>query len=64
MSVTYSVPEITCDHCKQSIEQAVGPLEGVERVEVDVPAKLVTVVGGSDSAIRAAIEDVGFDVAP
>ena len=60
--VTYSVPEISCDHCKQSIEGAVGPVEGVERVDVDVPAKTVTVVGGAADAVIAAIEDVGFDV--
>jgi len=60
--VVYSVPEISCDHCKQSIEGAVGPVDGVEYVDVDVAAKTVAVVGGSSDAVIAAIEDVGFDV--
>jgi len=60
--VVYSVPEISCDHCKQSIEGAVAPVDGVERVEVDVAGKTVAVVGGAADAVIAAIEDVGFDV--
>ncbi len=65
-TVTLSVPEIHCDHCKASIEGAVAPLEGVRTVDVDVPARTVTVdyAEPTDSAgISAAITDVGFDVA-
>ena len=35
----------------------------VESVDVDVDAKLVTVVGGDDAAIRTAIDDAGYDIA-
>lgn len=62
-TTTYSVPEISCGHCKSTIEGAVQGLGGVARVEVDIDAKTVTVEGGEDDAIVAAIEDVGFDVA-
>lgn len=61
-TIELSVPEITCNHCIASIEGAVGPLEGVTRVEVDVEAKTVAVDGGDRDAVVAAIEDVGFDV--
>ncbi len=61
---TYSVPDISCDHCKQTIEGEVGKVEGVDLVEVDVSAKSVQVDGAaSDDAIRAAIEEAGFDIA-
>ena len=60
--LTLSVPEISCDHCKSTIESAVGDVAGVERVEVDVPAKTVTVDGGERAAIVEAIEDAGYDV--
>ena len=63
MPTTYSVPEISCGHCKETIETAVGGLDDVDRVEVDIDAKTVTVEGGTNDAIVAAIEDVGFDVA-
>ena len=60
---TYSVPGISCDHCKRAIETEVSGLAAVESVDVDVEAKLVTVVGGDDAAIRTAIDDAGYDVA-
>lgn len=62
-TTTYSVPEISCGHCKSTIEGAVQGLGGVTRVEVDIDAKTVSVDGGDNEAIVAAIEDVGFDVA-
>ena len=60
---TYAVPGVTCDHCKHAIESEVATVDGVVVVEVDVEAKLVTVSGGDDAAIRAAIDDAGYDVA-
>ena len=37
---------------------------GVERVEVDVPARSVLVVGeATDDAVRAAIDEAGYEVA-
>jgi len=59
---TYSVPGISCDHCKRAIEAEVSTVADVASVEVDVDAKLVTVTGGDDSGIRAAIDDAGYDV--
>ncbi len=63
MTTTYSVPEISCDHCKSTIEGAVADLPGVARVHVDVAAKTVEVSGGDPADVVAAIEEVGFDVA-
>jgi copper chaperone CopZ len=60
---TYSVPGISCDHCKRAIETEVSAVAAVESVDVDVDAKLVTVVGGDDAAIRTAIDDAGYDIA-
>ncbi|MBU1227149.1 MAG: copper ion binding protein [Actinobacteria bacterium] len=62
---TLSVPEIHCDHCKMSIEGAVGALEGVTKAEVDVPAATVTVTFDAPAAMEAivgAIEGQGYAV--
>jgi copper chaperone len=61
-TATYSVPEISCGHCKSTIEAAVQRHGGVARVEVDIDAKTVTVDGGDHDAIVTAIEDAGYDV--
>jgi len=60
---TYSVPGISCGHCKSAIEGEVSSVADVESVDVDIDAKTVVVVGGSDAAIRSAIDDAGYDVA-
>ena len=62
---TLSVPEIHCDHCKMSIEGAVGALDGVARAEVDVPTASVSVsfeAPADENAIVAAIEEQGYAV--
>ncbi len=60
---TYTVPDISCDHCKRSIESAVSALPHVEAVEVDVAAKTVTVTGGDPAATEAAIGEAGYAIA-
>jgi copper chaperone len=61
---TYSVPAISCGHCKSAIESEVATVAGVDEVEVDVEARSVRVEGeATDDAIRAAIVEAGYDVA-
>jgi copper chaperone CopZ len=63
-TVTYSVPGISCDHCKRAIEGEVGAVDGVEAVAVDVAARVVTVTGtATDAELRAAIDEAGYEVA-
>ena len=60
---TYSVPGISCDHCKHAIEGEVSGVAGVQSVLVDIPNKTVTVDGGDDAAVRSAIDEAGYEVA-
>ncbi len=60
---TYSVPGVSCGHCKQAIEGEVGAVDGVRSVVVDIDTKAVVVDGGDDVAVRAAIDTAGYDVA-
>jgi copper chaperone len=64
-TLSYSVPGVHCDHCRAAIEGEVAPLAGVTGVAVDLVAKTVTVTGDAldDAAIRAAIDEAGYDVA-
>jgi len=62
-----SVPDISCNHCKMSIEGAVGALSGVEKVEVHIEPRTVDVDYDDASvtldAIYTAIEEQGYEVA-
>lgn len=64
-TATYSVPGVSCAHCKHAIEGEVSRVEGVESVDVDVEAKTVTVVAEplDEQAIFAAIDEAGYEVA-
>ena len=66
-SQTISVPEISCDHCKMSIEGATSALDGVATSTVDIEARTVTVEFDARTvdlaAIEEAIEEQGYDVA-
>jgi copper chaperone CopZ len=61
--IRYSVPGVSCEHCRTAITREVGALAGVEAVDVDLDRKLVTVAGAglSDAELRAAIGDAGYD---
>ena len=63
--LTYSVPGVSCDHCRAAITLEVDKVAGVASVDVDLDAKRVTVIGAplDDAAIRAAIDEAGYDVA-
>jgi copper chaperone len=38
-----NVPDISCVHCENTINEALTPLAGVSRVSVDIPTRKVTV---------------------
>jgi copper chaperone len=64
-SLTYSVPGVHCGHCRAAITEEVTTVAGVEDVDVDLDAKIVTIHGTDlhDAALRAAIDEAGYEVA-
>ena len=64
-TITYTVPGIHCNHCALSIKEEVSEVAGVDAVEVDIDAKVVTIRGEalSDEALRAAIAEAGYQAA-
>jgi copper chaperone len=64
---TFSVPEVSCAHCKSSIEGALRPLAGVSEANVRIDDKQVDVAYDPNATSReevlAAITDAGYEVA-
>jgi copper chaperone len=67
--LTLQVPDISCGHCKATIEQAVGQVTQVKEVSVDVAAKSVRVqydgateATVAEAAIEAAVIDAGYTI--
>ena len=61
--ITYSVPGMSCDHCKHAVSSELATVDGVESVAVDLETKLVVVHGSNldDAALRAAIDEAGYE---
>jgi copper chaperone len=63
-SRVFDVPDISCDHCKRAIEEAVAAIPEVDSVVVTVDRRVVEVAGvASDDAVIAAIQLAGYEVA-
>jgi copper chaperone len=65
-SLTYTAPDISCEHCRQTIERTLGALAGVRDVRVEVPSKRVEVTFDpaqvSAARIEAVLDDEGYPV--
>jgi copper chaperone len=61
--VEYRVPDMSCEHCRKAVTEALTGCEGVENVDVDLETKLVTVTGTSldDAALRSALDEAGYE---
>ena len=48
MNVVFTVPEISCGHCKDTIESTLNNVESIESVSVDIEKQSVKVISSSD----------------
>jgi copper chaperone len=64
--ITLSVPDISCGHCKSSIEGAVAPMEGVGKAVVSIDDRNVDIEYDPSkvdlSTIVTAIDEQGYEV--
>jgi copper chaperone len=64
--ITFTVQDMTCNHCASSITEAVRSVDDGARVAVDLPTHVVRIEGGREdaAALRQAIEQAGFTPVP
>jgi copper chaperone len=53
-----NVPDISCEHCERTITNALTPVAGIQRVNVDITAKQVHVDYDAAKVTIEAIKDV------
>lgn len=66
-TITFTAPDISCDHCKHAIETDLSAAGGVRDVQVAIAPKQVVIdyderVTGPE-ALRAALDESGYPVA-
>jgi copper chaperone CopZ len=64
-TLTYTVSGMSCAHCEAAVTEEVLAVAGVASVDVDLDSKRVAVHGEGldDTAIRAAIDEAGYEAA-
>gem|GEM_PF-125707 len=64
-SVKYNVPDMSCGHCKASIEKAIETLDPAASVVVDLEAKTIDVsTRKPPTVVLATLADIGFPALP
>jgi copper chaperone len=66
MKLTLTAPDMSCNHCKMTIENAVKELSGIKQVNADPNTKKVTVDFDEKTVslddIKSVIVDSGYEV--
>ena len=65
-TVTYSIPNISCNHCVHTVTMEVSDLEGVKSVVADVDMKQATIVfepPATEIGIKDLLAEINYPVA-
>ena len=64
MKKTLLVDGMTCGHCEKAVKNALGEIDGVKNVSVNLDTKEVEVEGENldNLVLKVAIEEAGYEV--
>ena len=64
--VTYSIPNISCNHCVHTIKMEITELAGVTEIVADADTKEATITFGhpaTEEQIKRLMEEINYPVA-
>lgn len=62
---TYHIPDMSCGHCKATVEKAIHTIDPAAQIEFDMKARQITVQSGTDTAhMKAALAEAGYPASP
>jgi copper chaperone CopZ len=65
-TTTYIVKGMTCDHCVRAVTAELSQVAGLTRVDVDLATGKATVTSEGpldEAAVRAAVDEAGYEIA-
>jgi copper chaperone CopZ len=65
MTTKFTVPEISCDHCKSTIIDTLSTVEIIESVEVSIETKDVTLKSTEEidlDLVKSLLDEQGYTV--
>jgi len=58
---TFRIPDMSCGHCRATIEKTIHGLDPAATLDFDMPAHTVAVQTGRETeAVRAALSEAGY----
>jgi copper chaperone len=64
--VTYTIPNISCNHCVHTIKMEIGEIEGVVAVEASADTKQATITyeaPATEEKIKRTLSEINYPVA-
>jgi copper chaperone len=59
--ITLEIPEMSCGHCKATVEKALASVDPAAAVTIDLPGRRASVqTGAPTAALIAALDAAGF----
>tara|TARA_B100001029_G_C14891903_1_gene355927 strand:- start:529 stop:732 length:204 start_codon:yes stop_codon:yes gene_type:complete len=65
MTFKFTVPEISCDHCKSTIINTLSSVDNIELVEVNIKTKDVTLNSSEEidlDLVKSLLDEQGYTV--
>jgi copper chaperone len=65
-TVTYSIPNISCEHCVHTIRMEVGDIKGVSSVSANQETKQATITfdaPATEAQIKSLLAEINYPVA-
>ena len=65
MTINFTVPEISCDHCKSTIIETLSTVDDIELVEVNIETKDVKLESSEEidlDLVKSLLDEQGYTV--
>ena len=63
--ITFHIPDMSCGHCKATVEKTIHALDPVAQIEFDMVARRISIESTTDAArVQASLADVGYPASP
>ena len=62
---TFHIPDMSCGHCKATVEKSIRALDPAAQIEFDMPARRVSVKSSAEAArVQAVLAEAGNTSSP
>ena len=62
---TFHIPDMSCGHCKATVEKTILALEPTAQIEFDMAARRISVESSTDTVrVQAALAEAGYPASP